>query len=262
MTKILIFSDLHIYSEIDILISKNILKNKLNKHNYDLILIAGDIFETSLLKLKKFNPYKTLHELFNQNSNIPIICVLGNHEFFNYDINEVLDFYEKKYKPNEFNVHYLDIIQKYDFKVNKNKTIRFIGNVLWYDGSLKSYKNQKINDFENKTWSDYLIKNFDPIKESEKCINIIKKNISKNYENILLTHCVPHTKMNLHKGNYNIFSGHYNIIDQLLKKTNKLHYCVSGHTHLRNIGVELKSSTKTYGIIVSDNFDNFLLKLY
>lgn len=212
--KILCLSDLHI-QEINSL-QLNRIKYIIEDTLPDVIIICGDIFDNGLI-----NPYKELSML----GDLPIICVLGNHEFATFrSIDITLNRYTKLYEPNKYNVHYLDII---GHKCIEN--INFVGNVLWYDGSLKSLPNQ--SDIIIDGWLDSIIEDFDFKKENLKCINQIKQNIDNNKINILLTHCVPHIDMNLFSltstSLYNMYSGVKNLFNELPK----LDYAICGHTH-------------------------------
>jgi predicted phosphodiesterase len=225
--KILALSDLH-----KVVTDKNGEEEQdrwirtLLKPDIDAVVIAGDIFESGNMKLPSFNPYRHLAGLFYD---LPVICVLGNHEFFYESMYDVVKFYNDMYDPLKYNVHYLDILGHYDIG-----DIRFVGNVLWYDGSMKTVRNQKIYDFANMTWKDYTIKNFNFEREYEKCVGQIESNIDPSKVNVLCTHCVPHHKLNLWleddrlTGNlFNVYSGSM----ELLEKLKGVSYAICGHTH-------------------------------
>lgn len=227
--KILCLSDLHRYSHKDYQKNKW-LKDVVINTNPDIIVITGDIYEASF----QGNPYKGISKIVGD---IPVICTLGNHEFIYRTVDETLNFYKNYYNPNKYNVHYLDIIHKYDFTIN-NKTVRFVGNVLWYDGTMSTIKNQNVNSFADGRWLDRLIYNFDFISECNKCQKNIIENLSKdkNIPNILCTHCVPHYELNGHIQNKNSeFNAYSGIFDFLSKLTN-VDYAICGHTHWRIIG--------------------------
>lgn len=242
--RILCLADLHrssnVYFELK---QQNAWLRKIST-DVDVVVIAGDVYEAC----ERRSPYKDLHKAFEDES-LPVICVLGNHEFINKSVEHALTDYREMYNPTKYNVHYLDIIGHYDFEMN-GKSIRFIGNVLWYDGSMSTVPNQDIKTFANGNWLDRLIVNFDWMKENEKCVQQIKDNISDNplVTNILVTHCVPHYELNLHymdgSSPYNAYSGVHNLFnvlnpadENLLAPYNvNVHYCICGHTHKRTIG--------------------------
>jgi len=224
--KILILADLHICSKYDIMNYTKLFSEVSEVNDADAIVICGDIIESAF----SCNPYKQINNIF-RNFTGPIICVLGNHEFFHNDVEEVINYYKYFYNPKKYNVHYLDIIGHYDYGV-----CRFVGNVLWYDGSMATVLGQNLYEFADKSWNDCTIKNFDWKKENEKCVSAIMGNILPDEKvNILCTHCVPHKDLNLHMNNtfsfYNAFSG----MEDLLSDIN-VDYCFCGHTHRRIVG--------------------------
>lgn len=221
--KLMILADLHICNKYDLYTAQKNIANIMTE-NIEAVIICGDIFESSY----KCNPYKKLSLIFRDT---PVIAVLGNHEFFYRDANETLEEYKKYYNPDKYNIHYLDIAGHYDIG-----EYRFFGNVLWYDGSMATLRNQNINDFANKSWMDCTIKNFDWKKENERCVEQIENNKGDiDKVNILCTHCVPHKDLNLHMDNitspYNAFSGMVNFLEKINPD-----YSFCGHTHKRIIG--------------------------
>lgn len=212
--KILLLSDLHLQGS-----AKRY--ERIFKHTKpDIIVITGDIYESNI---HPSMVYRNLSAIF---TDIPVVCTLGNHEFYYNTVEYIIEEYKKYYNPSLYNIHYLDIIHKYDIN-----NIRFIGNVLWYDGSMSTVKNQNINSFADNTWMDYTIKNFNFIDEYKNNINTIKLNIDNNKTNILCTHCVPHRSLNGHMyktySQYNAYSGSCNLLEQL-----NVQYSFCGHTHL------------------------------
>lgn len=235
MKNILLLSDLHkvISDKYNEERQNNWIRSLLS--NIDCVVITGDIFETQKTQPKIFNPYISLQSIFGKK--LPIVCCLGNHEFFYNTIDETLEFYEKIKPIYCDNIHYLDIEGHFDLD-----GVRFVGNVLWYDGSLSTVNNQNI--YEWKTWQggggwqDCTIKNFDYAKENKKCIEQIDSNLDFTKINVLCTHCVPHHEINSWMkedcvfGNYmNAYSGNYDI----LKDWPSIKYSISGHTHKYNV---------------------------
>ena len=230
--KILCLSDLHRYSRQDF--KKNQwLTDVVAKTNPDIVVITGDIYEATF----QGNPYRELGELIE---GIPVICTLGNHECIYRTVEETLKVYGDYYNPDKYNVHYLDIIRKYDFTAD-NKTVRFVGNALWYDGTLSTVANQDMNLFAGGRWIDILIKNFDFREECEKCKKDIVDNLSldKDIPNILCTHCVPHHELNGHMLNgeneFNAYSGVYDLLSGL----ENVDFAICGHTHWRIVGKQI-----------------------
>jgi len=197
-----------------------------------IAVITGDVFESSNYKYnREFNPYKRLGKIFEDT---PVLCTLGNHEFYFLTPAETRDYYKSLYKPNKYNVHYLDVIGFYDLG-----KYRFLGNCFWYDGSMQTVKNQKMETFVDGRWMDKYIKDFDWVKENSLCKNQIIMNKSHDKKNILCTHTVPHKMLNRHMdmdatcNEYNAYSGVMTYLDD-----NKFDYSLSGHTH-RRVAMEI-----------------------
>lgn len=220
--KILCFADLHIDNFPYHPGRKKKIQNILEVEEPDLVLIAGDIIEGDLLCV---NPYKCLSYYFDP---VPVVAVLGNHEFFAHTISKVHEKYEKDYNPDKYNVHYLNVVGHYD-----QDYVRIFGDTLWYDGSLCSMPNQDIYAYAGGKWADHLINNLDYKKEYKKCYQKILNNQPEDWQSgILLTHHVPHRDLNGHfsyVGNlFDVYSG----VDNILKDITA-DYAVSGHTHKR-----------------------------
>ena len=224
--KILVLSDLHIYfwhSQWELSNYKKQLHQLLDNNKFDCVVISGDILESDFMSSNN-DPYKFLHSLFE--NDYPIICCLGNHEFAYHSIDKVLKYY--KHFTNRYNIHYLDVEGKFTFN-----NINFVGNVLWYDNSLASNRYCK-PDYVIDSWLDSKIKDFVPSQECNVCKKQILCNIDKNLDNILVTHMVPHYKMNwftLYQTDsyYNQYSGCKDFLSEL----SNVKWSICGHTHKR-----------------------------
>ena len=221
--KILCFSDLHQNAPMNIngrlspeaLICVEIF----NRIKPNVVVISGDIYES---RVPANIVYKDLATVF---PDIPVICCLGNHEFFWKKVYDVYQDYRTNYKPKKYNVHYVDVV---DSHIIEN--VNFIGNVLWYDGSMSTVNDQNLKDFANHRWMDYTIKEFDFVKEYDKNVTRITESIKPDKINILVTHCVPHNKLNGHMSKIfseiNAYSGSYDLLENI-----NVQYSISGHTH-------------------------------
>lgn len=218
-----------------------------NTYQPDVCVVAGDITESH----DGFNTYKLLHNLFQ---GYPVVFCLGNHEFFGFDPVSVREKFERTYDPDKYDVHCLDVIGHHDIG-----DVRFLGNVLWYDGSMKCDEDQNMYEWgEDKAestramreyrrmqkegcysspphiskWKDYLIKGFDYELEFEHCYSQIKAHYDDSMVQVLVTHCVPHKKINQHEcpSPFNAYSGCGWLLDK-----HDFHYSISGHTHKRDI---------------------------
>ena len=231
--KFLCLSDLHYTYTWDQFGYVDLLKNLIEKENPDYILIAGDIVESSIIK--HANIYKVIRENIFRGFDMPIIFCLGNHEFANNSSENVFKRLNY-YKNNNFNCYCLDTCNYFDIP---NTDYRVIGNVLWYDNSLKSNINS-IDDVIDNSWLDSSINKFIPSIECNKCKKQILNNIKKNKKHILLTHCVPHKGLNWFTENmpnsiYNQYSGCADFLNELKDKNIEWSFC--GHTHKRMMEV-------------------------
>lgn len=214
--KIFATSDLHIRCGC----SKQMkhLETVVEKEKPNVIVISGDIYD-----YRGINPFEEF-TFFN----IPVVFCLGNHEFAERSVENTLAYYKL---CNRFeNVKCLDIEGHVD--VNG---VRFVGNVLWYDGSLSNRPDvkSKLKNID-RTWLDCTIDDFNPVAENKKCINQIKNNLKDyNGKSVLVTHCVPYWKLNewsftTPDGLYNIYSG----VKDLFKNYNiHVDVAICGHTH-------------------------------
>lgn len=200
----------------------------------DIVVIAGDVMEMSFMP--NINPYKMLARII---PGVKIIFCLGNHEFFGRTVSETLHSFSDKYNPDKYDVHCLDVIGHLDVD-----GLRFLGNVLWYDGSCGFNPNPY--DWVGGSWMDGSIKDFDFMKENHRCIEQIKDNLNPSMTQVLVTHCVPHKKLNLHDETspYNVYSGVDDLFSRLTLSGNALDtmhidYSISGHTHRRTVGGEI-----------------------
>lgn len=202
---------------------------------HDVLVVAGDTFEYFLID-RGLNPYRILSEWTDR----PIVFCLGNHEFFYRRVNTVLAYFAQHYDPAKYDVHCLDVVGSHEID-----GINFLGNVLWYDGSLKCRADQMLFDWCDGRWMDKTIVDFDPIWENRKCIEQIRDNLDTALINFLVTHMVPYRELNGHSsdGELNAFSGVDNILES------RIDYAVCGHTHckvdlgcFRNVGNDYRGS--------------------
>lgn len=194
------------------------LKEAVNHFSPDVITISGDIYDNRVI-----NPYEELGTLGK-----PVIFCLGNHEFIYRTVEETLNQY-RQYERHK-DVYCLDVDGHVDID-----GVRFVGNVLWYDGTCSirddcDYHLRYIDD----GWLDREIVDFKPVDENHKCVNQIINNCRGfGGKKVLLTHTVPHWELNwfcYHQplSVYNIYSG----VQNLFLRTNLyFNACICGHTH-------------------------------
>ena len=194
--------------------------------NIDVAVVTGDVFESENYRNQHFNPYEVLSNVFGDKM---VLFCLGNHEFYYRTPQWTREYYTDRYDKDKYNVHCLDVIGHYDVD-----NVRFLGNVLWYDGSMKTVKNQKMIEFADGTWCDMTIKSFRWVKEHDLCRQQIENSLQTkgDKKSVLCVHCVPHEKLNGHLENimspYNAYSGIKGFLDRY-----KFDWCLCGHTHWR-----------------------------
>lgn len=257
--KALIYSDLHlrpqvIYDSFHRNKFKRILK--LDEKEYDIVIISGDVVESSILKYNE-NPLDKLFEIFEK----PVIFCLGNHEFAFQSHPKVLKWWNQ-WKHSD--VHCLDIEGSFE-----KDGYRFIGNVLWYDWSLNKCRQLMQGEIIDG-WLDATIENFDALKENEKCVKQIFDNCSndKSIKHVLVTHMVPHIDLNTFSKEepfspYNAYSGMERFILEIQDQGINITHAICGHTHRRecktifgidciNIGNDYFHRTNTYTYMYLD----------
>ena len=220
--KILCFADLHIETDSFPSVKRRWLQESIARERPDVLVIAGDLSETPL----KY-PFATIRDL---SLGLPVVYCLGNHEFYYRTPQETLAFHRGLERPE--NVHCLDVHGSFLFQKGGVK-VRFIGNMLGYDGSLKDYEWQVMEEFADGTWPDKYITEWESqwLAHHKACVAQIEdglKEVEPDEIAFLVTHTVPHGKLNTHirPGEYNAFSGVRDFLE-----THSFDYAVCGHTH-------------------------------
>lgn len=215
MNLIQVCSDIH-FEKGDIV---EINFNNIIQKNAEILVLAGDIgdpFTDIYLNFIKF-----CSELF-----IHVLVISGNHEYYNYSIEEVDDKINKICN-NFINVHYLN-----------NKTfyyegLLFIGSTLWSSIS----PDIKMSDL--MTIKDYhKIKNFSPKISNDlfnKNLKFIEDNLNNNINCIVISHHAPSYKCipEEYKGD-SVNCCYASHLDYLFNNTNLLGW-IYGHTHYNYI---------------------------
>ena len=263
MKKIGLLSDLHLEgSNIDTLVNPG----------WDYLVIAGDL-SADLSLLERFFSYKIP-------SDIPVIYVLGNHEYEGRRFNEVPNQYREILKHFE-NVHLLDN----ESVVIDN--IKFIGSTLWTNFELKGidqkkesmkWAKQSVVDFtyifkenEDKSGKYHSITPEEMVKECEKSIQFLNYELKNNPfdgEKVVVTHFAPHPN-SVHPNFTRSDSSYWvNNLENLMGFSK---YWFHGHTH-SNFDYEVEGTqvicnprgfAKTFNVDANHNFQReLILQLY
>ncbi len=225
--KILFTSDLHMnpLTVDDVLC---VVRKKLGESNPDALVIAGDVSD-----IPSHNTFGFFSEF-----DLPVVFCLGNHEFAHSSVPDTLGKYKHDYEVSVnhgvTNVHCLDT-EGGHFDTHG---IRLYGNVLWYDGSLCNLPDKdRYMERIYEGWLDSSIRDFNPLGEHMNCVEQIKhaQRTARGRKLVLVTHCVPHRRLNLFDGDepqsiFNTYSGVDNLFDSY-----HIHpdYALCGHTHRR-----------------------------
>ena len=185
----------------------------------DLLIIAGD------LDIGK-KPIKFINEQLKIS---PVIYILGNHEFYNQDYDEIMDFWKK-----------VDIINFYFLENSAIELngIRFLGSTLWTDinkGNKIDIETAKVglNDFrvirkENRKFTPE-----DSIILHNQSIKWLKSELKKEYsgKTVVITHHLP-SYLSVHEKykKSSINPCFYSDLDDIIKKFS-LDLWIHGHTH-------------------------------
>ena len=221
--KILFTSDLHIVRQY-LSAQLDILRNKIKSEKPDVLAVSGDISEEPLIDSG---------EMLG-NLDVPVVFCLGNHEFVRNEIGpQSVANTLNRYKHSNSEATCLDISGFKDIG-----DVRFVGNVLWYDGSLANLNDAGclVNNI-HPNWLDSHIEKFSAIKENLKCVKQIQESMAsaEGKKVVLVTHCVPHRRLNwfdLYRpmSIYNAYSGVDNLFD---KHDIYPDVALCGHTHHR-----------------------------
>lgn len=204
--------------------------SKLINPGWDVLVIAGDLSSENSL-IDQFFAYKAP-------DNIPIIYVLGNHEYEGKRADKVVDNLKELMKPYE-NVHILD---------NESiiiDNVKFIGSTLWTNFELEGIESKK----EDMKWAKQNIVDFtyiftekehgkytsltpeEMVKWNEKAIEFLDFELRHNSfdgEKVVITHFAPHPK-SIHERHKGAKSSYWvNNLEHLMGFSQ---YWLHGHTH-------------------------------
>lgn len=189
------------------------------KVDRDLLIIAGD------LDIGK-RPIEFIKEQIKIS---PVIYILGNHEFYHRDYDEIMNFW-KKIKLTNFN-----FLENSAVELNG---IRFLGAILWTDmnkGNKKDIESAKLSltDFEVIRKNNRIYTPEDSIILHNQSLKWLKTELKKEFngKTIIITHHLP-SYLSSHKKYKNspINPCFYSNLDYIIKKF-KPDLWIHGHTH-------------------------------
>ena len=209
--KALVLSDLHIEFE----------EYQIDLASVDVVILAGDIHVKD----------HGVRWAINNIQSIPVIYILGNHEFYGKAYPKLID--SLKEQVNKSNVH---ILEKDTLTIDG---INFLGCTLWTDFEL--FGDPRIAGFEcQQVMTDFKKIRLSP-KYSIDLVSIHRQSISwlsneleqlANETNIVITHHAPSKKSLPLEYKENIISSAYaSNLDKVIQKYNPKYWI---HVHLQN----------------------------
>ena len=189
------------------------------KVDRDLLIVAGD------LDIGK-KPIKFIKEQLKIS---PVIYILGNHEFYHQDYDEIMDFW-KKIKITNFY-----FLENSAVQING---IRFLGAILWTDmnqGNKIDIEAAKLglNDFEIIRKDKRKFTPEDSIILHNQSIKWLKTELKKHFDGktVVITHHLP-SNLSIHKRfkKSSINPCFYSDLDYIIKIF-KPDLWIHGHTH-------------------------------
>lgn len=188
----------------------------------DVLILAGDIVPIGII----YRPHimKFFNDVCKKFKNI--IYIMGNHEFYGADINDV-NVLKSAFKGT--NITILDN----DIKIIDN--VKFIGGTMWTDFNKADPLSmmaapKTVSDFRKIKNGEEQFTAYDWLEYHGKFLRFLEKETTEDYINVVCTHHSPHlsTISDQYKDNY-AANGCY--ASDLTKHIKNIKYWIYGHTH-------------------------------
>ena len=207
-------------------------KISLKNNDYDLLILAGDIFVAPLMYDDSVN-YEVYRKMFDKffeevSNNFPMtFIVIGNHEYYGGNF----------YRVGEFIYNYFSVFDNIrlfqnEFFIYMGKG--FYGGTLWFNVDNPVYENyieNRMNDYACIRYHDRLLKVMDLRKHYHRFVNNLKMFIKD--VDLVFSHHAPIMR-SIH---YDIDRGdilnlaYCNNLDELIIDNPNIKYWIHGHTH-------------------------------
>jgi predicted MPP superfamily phosphohydrolase len=188
----------------------------------DVLILCGDIIQAGLL----YRPFATkfFKDISTKFTNI--LYILGNHEFYNGDINDV-NLVKKYFK--DTNITVLD---------NETKIIdgvKFIGGTGWTnfhkaDPMAMLHAPKTVSDFRKISNGDEQFTVYDWLEKHSEFITMLKKEITTDGINIVCSHHSPHYET-ISKNYKDKHAANGCYVSDLSKYMDNVDYWFYGHMH-------------------------------
>ena len=200
--------------------------------NRDLLILAGDVLQISNLEAYEDFFHKQLKAS-------PILWIMGNHEFYDGDVNDITDY---SFQKIEENFPGLKILDNEIEIVNEDLVI--IGSTYWTDMNNNDEHTKRtalryLNDFNYINYKSRKLHPEDTLEFNQKAVKFIDKITREpafsEMQKIIVTHHAPSYKSVALKyltaglGNYCYISEHDSFVETLGNRG--VTHWIHGHTH-------------------------------
>jgi predicted phosphodiesterase len=177
---------------------------------------------------------------------IPVVYVLGNHEFSHHDFTTLTDDLRSWFAINATNVHVLEN-DRFIYR-----GVRFLGTALWtdYRAAEPEFSQKEVMDYAKNNWSDYREIAFnnrsfvpeDALQAHQESLAWLKHQLSVPFQGktVVVTHHAPSNSCQRYRKPLDIESGCFQSrLDHLMG--DNIDLWIFGHTHF-NIDTEINGT--------------------